>query len=131
PEHHTVAVEAVEAKTGSLAAPTQDMQLSILPRKFIVEPAAASADDNPAHRQGGQSQAVIELPPAQPAAVPPPVAPEQADATASIDKPAAEPKAAEPPAKPAKLPKLASLNAEPAAVAAKPAPAPAQAAEPS
>lgn len=131
PEHHTVAVEAVEAKTGSLAAPTQEMQLSILPRKVIVEPAAASADDNPARSQGGQSQAVIELPPAQPAAVPPPVAPAEADTTASIDKPAAGPKAAEPPAKPAKLPKLASLNAEPVAVPAKPTPAPSQAAEPS
>jgi hypothetical protein len=128
PERHTVAVEAVEAKTGSLAAPTQEMQLSIVPR-VIVEPAAASADDNPARSQGGKSQAVIELPPAQPAAVPPP----DADATASIDKPAADEKAAEPPAKPGKLPKLASLNAEPDAAPAKPVPAkpaPAQAAEP-
>jgi hypothetical protein len=129
PERHTVAVEAVEAKTGSLAAPTQEMQLSILPRKVIVEPAAASTDDNPAHDQGGHSQAVIELPPAQPAAVPPPVASADAVTTASVDKPASEEKAAEPPAKPAKLPKLASLNAEPEAVPAKPAPA--QAAEPS
>jgi hypothetical protein len=129
PERHTVAVEAVEAKTGSLAAPTQEMQLSIVPRKVIVEPAAAPADDNPAHSQGGKSQAVIELPPAQPAAVPPP----DADATAAIDKPAADEKAAEPAAKPGKLPKLASLNAEPEAAPAKPAPAkpaPAAAAEP-
>jgi hypothetical protein len=128
PEHHTVAVEAVEAKTGSLAAPTQEMLLSIVPRKVIVEPAAASADDNPPHTQGGHSQAVIELPPAQPAAVPPPVEPPVAAAPVP-EKPAAVEKPAEPPAKPAKLPKLASLNADPVMAPGKPEPAPA--AEPS
>ena len=32
PERHTVAVEVVDSKTGSLSAPTQEMLLSILPR---------------------------------------------------------------------------------------------------
>ena len=32
PERHTVAVEAVDSKTGSVSAPTQEMLLSILPR---------------------------------------------------------------------------------------------------
>jgi hypothetical protein len=125
PEHHTVAVEAVETKTGSLAAPTQEMQLSIVPRNVIVEPAAASTDDKPAPSPGGQSQAVIEMPPAKPAAVPPPAEPPvAAEPAPAPEKPAAV-------EKPAKLPKLASLNAEPDMAMAKPAPAPAPAAEPS
>jgi len=32
PERHTVAVEVVDSKTGSLSAPTQEMLLSISPR---------------------------------------------------------------------------------------------------
>jgi hypothetical protein len=123
PERHTVAVEAVETKTGSLAAPTQEMQLSIVPRNVIVEPAAASTDDKPAPSQGGQSQAVIEMPPAKPAAVPPPDEPPVAA------EPAPEPEKPAAVEKPAKLPKLASLNAEPDMAMTKPAPAPA--AEPS
>ncbi len=131
PERHTVAVEAVETKTGSLAAPTQEMQLSIVPRNVIVEPAAASTDDKPAPSQGGQSQAVIQMPPGKPAAVPPPDEPPvAAEPPPEPEKPAAA-------EKPAKLPKLASLNAEPDVAMAKPAPAPtakpapAPAAEPS
>jgi hypothetical protein len=144
-EHHTVAVEAVETKTGSLAAPTQEMQLSIVPRNVIVEPAAASTDNKPAPSQGGQSQAMIQMPPAKPAAVPPPVTAEppvttEPPVTAEPPVMAKPPVTAKPapalapekPAaaeKPAKLPKLASLNAEPEVAMPKPAPAPA--AEPS
>jgi hypothetical protein len=129
-ERHTVAVEAVETKTGSLAAPTQEMQLSIVPRNVIVEPAAAASTDNKpapsqgqAPSQGGQSQAVIEMPPAKPAAVPPPDEPPVAA------EPAPEPAKPAAVEKPAKLPKLASLNAQPDLAMAKPAPVPA--AEPS
>ncbi|MET0483136.1 MAG: hypothetical protein ABWZ27_09520 [Aestuariivirgaceae bacterium] len=133
PERHTVAVEAVETKTGSLAAPTQEMQLSIIPRNVIVEPAAASTDDKPAPSQETRSQAVIAMPPAKPAAVPPPaelpVATAEAPPVPAPLTPAPpKPAAAE---KPAKLPKLASLNAEPDMAMAKPAPAPAAAAAPS